>query len=699
MKLLCTGERVSIGTRGIRTGWLHALNALKVQNYLSAGFPRVARNGLLSGADAGRQEQLLNAPSARTNHFTDENVEVAGKRSWPDLFRRLPERPRLRKSRAAMLSTAMLSVALASCGGGGGDSGTSTQTNPPPAAKYTVGGSVSGLSGTGLVLQNNGGDNLTVTANGAFTFATSISAGASYSVTVSTQPSGPAQTCTVTNGTGMANANVTNVGIACTTNAAANVTVGGTVSGLSGTGLVLQDNGGDSLPVTANGTFVFATSLAAGAAYAVTVSTQPSSPNQKCVVNSGAGTVAGVNVTTVAVICRTKGQFAYTANNQGGTVSAYTIDPSSGALTSSGPAVADGTLPAAVSLAPNGKFAFSASNSGKVIYAFTVDPTTGALTAVAGSPFATPFVNGHPYPDIAVDSQSKFLYLASLNDAQVAGFAIDGTTGVLTPVPGSPFAAHAGAGAIPAFSPDGKSLYVMNQTANSVEAYSINATTGSLTAITGSPFASGTTPTWISFTPNGKFAYVSNSGSANVSAYSVDSTGALTALSGSPYATETYPADNTIDSTGTHLYVPNKSSASISVFSIDATTGLLTQVTGSPFAAGQGPTLVLIEPNGKFAYASSSAGSDVYGYSIDPTTGALTAITGSPFAAGTHPLFINIDPSGSFAYTANNGSNDVSGFTIDATTGALTAIGGSPFAAGMAPFVVSISPEFPGFRD
>jgi uncharacterized repeat protein (TIGR03803 family) len=78
--------------------------------------------------------------------------------------------------------------------------------------------------------------------------------------------------------------------------------VGGTVTGLAaGQSVVLQDNGGDSLTVTASGSFTFATPVATGAAYAVTVQTQPT--GQKCSVASGSGTMASSNITNVAVTC------------------------------------------------------------------------------------------------------------------------------------------------------------------------------------------------------------------------------------------------------------------------------------------------------------------------------------------------------------------------------------------------------------
>jgi hypothetical protein len=81
-------------------------------------------------------------------------------------------------------------------------------------------------------------------------------------------------------------------------------TIGGTVSGVSGSGLVLR-NGSVDLAVVAPGPFTFAASLRTGTAYSVTVATQPSSPTQNCVVTNGSGTVGNANVTNVVVSCST----------------------------------------------------------------------------------------------------------------------------------------------------------------------------------------------------------------------------------------------------------------------------------------------------------------------------------------------------------------------------------------------------------
>lgn len=132
---------------------------------------------------------------------------------------------------------------------------------------YTVGGTVSGLKGTGLVLQNEDDDDLPVNATGTFAFLKQVASGKPYSVKVKTQPSAPEQICEVTSKSGtVTNANVTDVAVTCTTTT---YTVGGTVSGLKGKGLVLQNNAGDDLTVDANGNFTFDTPVADGAKYEV----------------------------------------------------------------------------------------------------------------------------------------------------------------------------------------------------------------------------------------------------------------------------------------------------------------------------------------------------------------------------------------------------------------------------------------------
>ncbi|MHB8697724.1 MAG: hypothetical protein ACYC9J_06755 [Sulfuricaulis sp.] len=169
--------------------------------------------------------------------------------------------------------------------------------------RYTVGGMVSGLRGSGLVLQDNSGDNFPVSTNGSFTFKSAIPSGLGYSVTVMTQPSSPTQTCTITNGSGtVTNANITGIQVACVTNT---YTVGGTVSGLIGSGLILQDDGVDHLLIAANGSFTFNNTIASGATYSVTVGTSPSSPNQTCTVANGSGTVVSAAITNVQVNCIT----------------------------------------------------------------------------------------------------------------------------------------------------------------------------------------------------------------------------------------------------------------------------------------------------------------------------------------------------------------------------------------------------------
>ncbi len=182
---------------------------------------------------------------------------------------------------------------LGACGGG--NSSPTTQT-------YTVNVTVAGLAGTGLVLQNNGGDDLVITADGIHSFTTAIIDGADYEITVLIEPIGPSQTCTVANANGqIASVDVNNILIACSVDS---FSLGGRVVGLNGSGLELIENSsGDTLAINADGGFVFADTYPDDSSYSVTVSTQPASPEQVCTVIDGTGIFSGGDISGIAIRC------------------------------------------------------------------------------------------------------------------------------------------------------------------------------------------------------------------------------------------------------------------------------------------------------------------------------------------------------------------------------------------------------------
>ncbi len=172
---------------------------------------------------------------------------------------------------------------------------------------YSIGGAVSGLdSKDALVLLDNGGNAVKVIGSGVsgvtvgFTFTQVLATGATYNVTVGTQPAD--EFCTVAHGSGTVSGKVTSVAVTC--NAAA--TIGGKVSGLEPRQkLTLLDNGGDALTISGIGasiSFTFKTALPIGATFDVTVGTQPL--GEICTVLGGIGTVTTrTNITGIVVKC------------------------------------------------------------------------------------------------------------------------------------------------------------------------------------------------------------------------------------------------------------------------------------------------------------------------------------------------------------------------------------------------------------
>lgn len=175
----------------------------------------------------------------------------------------------------------------------------------PPPAPLTVGGIVTGLSGSGLVLQLNNANNLTVNANGKFNFPKALNKGSAYAVTVLSSPSAPVkQTCTVNRGSGaIADTAVSSIAVTCTTNSYA---VGGLVSGLSGKGLALQLNGANDLVIEKSGKFLFpGVRLPDGGDYSVAIKTMP--VKQLCKIEPINTARDSDTINIVSVTCSKKG--------------------------------------------------------------------------------------------------------------------------------------------------------------------------------------------------------------------------------------------------------------------------------------------------------------------------------------------------------------------------------------------------------
>jgi 6-phosphogluconolactonase (cycloisomerase 2 family) len=395
-------------------------------------------------------------------------------------------------------------------------------------------------------------------------------------------------------------------------------------------GSVVRWNGGDlATTIFSGGTLTVqipASDVAAsGTAYVTVYSPAPGGGTS----NSVTFNVAAGGVGPTAIALDPAGKFAYVADEGcpddfDGSVSKYTIDPSSGLLTSVGQPVTTGDFGAdAVAVDPSGKFVYVANwgsgNTAGSVSMYTINPNSGALTStgIIVAPCAPPPSPGGCAPwSLAVHPSGRFVYVANQGG----------------------------------FSP------------TSVSVYAVNAQTGALTLV--QVIAADGRATQVSVDPSGKFAYVLDSDGPtrglNISMYEIDTTGILT-HTGSITVGST-PTSIVIHPSGKFAYV-NTTSNGIAMYSIDATTGALTSI-----GALAGGFLSVIHPSGKFAYGTNAESASIY--TIDTTTGVLS-LAGT---TGTDSVPIAIHPSGKFAY-GFGGPNSVSTYSIDAGTGVLTLIG------------------------
>jgi DNA-binding beta-propeller fold protein YncE len=421
-------------------------------------------------------------------------------------------------------------------------------------------------------------------------------------------------------------------------------TIGGTVTGLASspgplsTPLILQNNGGDNLTISAIGSFTFATAVTStsttSATYNVTILTQPFP--QTCTVTGGSGT-ASSNVTSVVVSCSSSSTSAYVVNKSG-TVSQYPIGAgANGALpTTAASSVATGTYPYSIAVVPSGLYAYVANNGSNNVSEYTI--SSGVLTLNTSTANSTGTVNAGLNPvSVTVDPTGQHVYVV-----------------------------NAGNGSIP----------------GTISQYTINSD-GTLTPL-GSPAQARNTPNSIAVDPSGTHAYVANYGDGTISEYTINA-GALTlpATLPAPVSGNNNPASITVDPSGQYAYVANYGDGTVSEYT--STRGALTQL--ATISAGSNPISVTVAPSGSYVYvanySSGASAGTVSEYSIG-TGGALATI--GTVGTGKNPSSITVDPSGQYAYVANLGDGTVSQYTISSgvlsanTTAATVTVGGQPIS-------------------
>ncbi len=350
--------------------------------------------------------------------------------------------------------------------------------------------------------------------------------------------------------------------------------------------------------------------------------------------------------------------------------------------------------------APNQYAYVTLPASGSVLQ-LLINGATGAITQGAQTP-----TTGNTSPTgLALLPSKKFLYAINSRSDTISIFnvASDGTL-TLSGTPGPTGGSSPSAAVI---DPTGKYLLVTNNFTDNVSVFSIDGNSGALAPVAGSPFPANTGPAEILITPSGNFVYVTNPGIGMITAFTFSSAdGTLTQLPNSPFSS--LPGGGggafglAVDGSEQFLYVTNPSATNpppnattignISAFSIAPSTasipGALTPILGSPFTAANGfsPSAIAVDPGGKFVYATTAGSTfSIWCFAITPTTGQLVAAAKSPFSLSAGGLFALFDPTGNYFYIGTQAGNGIAGYTYNPSTGLLTAIAGSPFSTGTAP--------------
>jgi 6-phosphogluconolactonase len=363
-------------------------------------------------------------------------------------------------------------------------------------------------------------------------------------------------------------------------------------------------------------------------------------------------------------------KFLYATEFEAGRIAEYVVDPLTGSVTptSQGSTWAHwGPVDIASDL--GGYRLYVANQGSEDLDAYFIDRDTGNLTEVPGSPFAL----GADGIRVVVHPSGDFVYATSASpypDSYVNAFKVQ-SNGSLTPVYGSPYALNSGTTGALAMDPSGTYLYTytnISGSAASVAGYAVDETSGALTPIPGSPFPDPTYPGCTQFCtdgasdlavdPTGNYLYGAEGAEDALSGFKIDrATGTLTPLPGSPYAEGSYnssdnsepksPGRLSIDPSDKFIYLADSEGNDFSVFALNAKSGVPTFEASIGNSSDyclpglEAPLTVFVDPSGSFVYSQGIdrnycsgpvTSNALIGFSISQENGYLQAVPGSPFA-------------------------------------------------------------------
>jgi len=346
--------------------------------------------------------------------------------------------------------------------------------------------------------------------------------------------------------------------------------------------------------------------------------------------------------------------YLYVTAQANTTISAYTVTQSTGALTTLGNAIGTGSVPSAIAVTPSANALFVANSGSNDISSYSINSDASLTAGSATTP------TGTTPTALAIDPGGKFLFVANQASSNISVFTINGTG--LTQVPGSPFTTIPVGlsypnGTLPAavaVSKSGNYLYVANQLANFVSAFAINTTSGALTPLAVPFYTDGEiSPSGLAVTPNGGFLYVANAGanSNNISAYAICDNvvntcsnpnhpdGTLTVVTGSPFPAGLGPVAIAFDPGFNFAYVVDKGSNTISQYSYGPGNGVLTPLSPGTISTGVTPVSIAILSGvvpadvgntlfntTDYAYVANLGGGTISIFSLTTSSGLLNVI-------------------------------------------------------------------------